>query len=113
MPRMPKASFTATSSQPTFSSPSVGMPRFSTSGWQRSWLQRVLRARLRVKNRNLARRTRCNHDLCQPEVENLGMPTLGDENVGWLDVAVNDAFGMRGIEGVGNFDSERENQFRF
>jgi hypothetical protein len=39
--------------------------------------------------------------------------TLGNENVRRLDVAVDDAFGMRGIERVGNFDSERENQFRF
>ena len=41
------------------------------------------------------------------------MTTLGDENVRRLDVAVDDAFGMRSIECIGNLDGERENQFRF
>ena len=35
MPRTPKASFTATSSQRTSLSPSVATPRFSTSDWRR------------------------------------------------------------------------------
>src|SRR4029077_8538364 len=34
--------------------------------------------------------------------------TLGDKNVGWLDVTVNDAFRVSGVESVSNFDSERE-----
>src|SRR5580658_7222870 len=52
-------------------------------------------------------------NLRQPEVENLGMTTLGDKDVRRLDVAVDDSFSMRGIEGIGNLDGKRENQFRF
>ena len=36
------------------------------------------------------------------------MPALGDENIRGLDVAVNDVFGVRGVEGVGDFDGESE-----
>ena len=35
MPRTPRASFIATSSPPTFLSPSAATPRFSTSGWRK------------------------------------------------------------------------------
>ncbi len=34
-----------------------------------------------------------------------------DENVGGLNVAMNDAFSVRGIEGVGNFNAELQQQF--
>ena len=51
-------------------------------------------------------------DLGQSEIENLGVPALGDENVRGLDVAVDDAFGVRGVERIGNLDGERE-QLRF
>ncbi len=44
---------------------------------------------------------------CQAEIENLGMSALGDKNIGGLDVAVNDPFGVGGIERVGNLDGER------
>src|ERR1700686_5886982 len=40
------------------------------------------------------------------------MALLRNENVGGLDVAMNYALGMRGIEGIGNLDSEREQGFR-
>ena len=61
----------------------------------------------------------CNHSgyLClachgrklgEPEVENLGAPALGDEDVRRLDVAVHDAFGMRCIECVGYLDCQTE-----
>ena len=47
-------------------------------------------------------------DFGQSEVENLGMPALGDEDVRGLDVAMNDAFGVRGIQRVGNLDGQVE-----
>ena len=41
------------------------------------------------------------------------MAALSDEDVGRLDIAMNDAFGVRCIEGVGDFDCHREQHFRF
>src|ERR1700693_3741912 len=49
----------------------------------------------------------------QSKIENLDVSALGDEDVGGLDVAVNNSLGMRGIEGIGNLDGERENQLDF
>ena len=46
--------------------------------------------------------------LGQAEIENLCLIALSDENVGGLDVAVNDAFGVSGIEGIGDLDGEVE-----
>jgi hypothetical protein len=37
-------------------------------------------------------------DLGQTEVEKLGMSALGDKDVRGLDVAVDDAFGVGGVE---------------
>ena len=50
-------------------------------------------------------------DFRQTEVENFGMAALGDEDVARLDVAVDDPFGMRGVQCVGNFDSQSEQDF--
>ena len=41
------------------------------------------------------------------------MLALRHENVGRLDVAMDDAFGVRGIKGVGNLDGQRQNEFWF
>ena len=41
------------------------------------------------------------------------MSALGDENVGGLDVAMNDVFAVRGIERVGDFDGEAEQDIHF
>src|SRR6266576_2281600 len=41
-------------------------------------------------------------DLGETEVENLGLAAGGHKNIGWLDVAVDDAFGVRGVQRVGH-----------
>src|ERR1700682_4386159 len=41
------------------------------------------------------------------------MPALVDEDVGRLDVPVNDACRVRCIERVGNLDAERQHRFQF
>src|SRR5580700_2969528 len=46
--------------------------------------------------------------LGEAEVENLYRAALGDEDVGRFDVAVDDAFGMSGVEGVGELDADVE-----
>ena len=46
--------------------------------------------------------------LGQPEVEDLGLPAPGDEDVGRLDVPVNDPFGVRGLQTVGHLERHRE-----
>ena len=48
----------------------------------------------------------------QAKIENLGVTTLGDKNVGWLDVTVNDAFRVSGVESVSNFGGEREQRLQ-
>ncbi len=50
--------------------------------------------------------------LSQPEIENLGMAALGHKNVCWLDIAMDDAFGVRRVESVGNFDGNLKNAFQ-
>src|SRR5437667_1528310 len=47
----------------------------------------------------------------QPEIQNLGVPTLGHKNVRGLDVAVNDAFDVGGVQSVGNLDGQSEQNF--
>ncbi len=46
--------------------------------------------------------------LGEAEVEDLGAPAGGDEDVGGLDVAVNDAFTVGGVEGVGDLNGDVE-----
>ena len=50
-------------------------------------------------------------DLCQSEVENLSVPPLRNEDVGWFNVTVHDASRMRGVQRVGDLDCEREHVF--
>jgi hypothetical protein len=38
---------------------------------------------------------------CQTKIENLGVTALADKNVGWVDVAMNDAFRVSGVKSVG------------
>ena len=48
--------------------------------------------------------------LGQPEVQDLGLLALGDEDVGRLDVAVQDAARVRGVERVGNLHGQPQQQ---
>src|SRR5262249_35653420 len=45
-------------------------------------------------------------ELGQAEVQNFGFATLGYEYVGRLDVPMNDVLRVRGVEAVGNLNSE-------
>ena len=49
-------------------------------------------------------------DLGQPEIEQLHLACLGDEDVGRLDIAVHDAFAVGRIERVGDLDAEIEHE---
>src|SRR4029077_1367717 len=44
----------------------------------------------------------------QAEIEDLSLDAARYKNIGWLDVAMNDALCMGGIERVGNLNSEVE-----
>jgi hypothetical protein len=50
-------------------------------------------------------------NLCKTEVENFGAIALRNKNVGGLDVAVHDAFCMRGIQSINNFDCQLKECF--
>jgi len=47
-------------------------------------------------------------ELREPEIKNFGVPVLRHKNVRRLDVPVNNAFSMRGVERIGNLDSKRQ-----
>ena len=44
----------------------------------------------------------------EPEVEHLGLARFGDEDVGRLQIAVDDAALVRVLDGVGDLGDERE-----
>ena len=50
-------------------------------------------------------------EFCQTEVQDLGLPALGDKDIGRLDVAVHNSAGVGGIERVGDLDSQIEQLF--
>ncbi len=50
-------------------------------------------------------------DLRQPEVENLCLTSIRDEDVRGLDVPVDDSFRVCGIERVGDLDAQIEHRF--
>ena len=43
--------------------------------------------------------------LGEAEIQNFCLAALADENIGGLDVAMDDAFGVRGFERVGDLDA--------
>jgi hypothetical protein len=47
----------------------------------------------------------------QAEIENFGVAAIGDEKICGLDVTMDDAFGMRSVERVGNLDAEIKQRF--
>jgi len=51
--------------------------------------------------------------LGQPKIENLGVPPLGHEDICGLDVPMNDAFGVGGVEGVGHLNRQRDQRLVF
>src|SRR5258706_4058401 len=51
--------------------------------------------------------------LREPEIQNLCLVPLGDENVGGLDVAMKDAFRMRCIERICNLYTQIEQSIQF
>src|SRR5262249_16406100 len=53
----------------------------------------------------------CSGDFSEAEVENFGVAAFGDEDVGRLNVAMNDAFGVGGVKRVGDFDADSEDLF--
>src|SRR5258708_3634126 len=65
-----------------------------------------------ASNGNCALRTGLVSDFRQSEVENLGVSALGDEEVGGLNVAVNDSCGVSSIERICNFNRERQKHLR-
>src|SRR5262249_319660 len=62
-------------------------------------------AGLRVRSCDLAGRGHRSRYLRQPEIENLGMTPLGNEDVRWLDVPMNNTLCVRGVQSVRNLDS--------
>ena len=62
----------------------------------------------RVTSASAARCAPGHRELGDAEVEHLRLPAAGHEDVRGLDVAVDDAAGMRGVEGVGDLDPELE-----
>ena len=68
--------------------------------------------RSRVRHCRLIRRARRGRDFCQPEVQNFGVTALGDKDIRRLDVAVDNSFGVGGIECVGNLDGHTEQNVR-
>src|SRR6266550_3418820 len=51
--------------------------------------------------------------LGEAEIKDFGLVSTGDEDVGGFDVAMDDALGMGGVEGVRNLDSEIEQAVEF
>src|SRR5208337_1779983 len=54
----------------------------------------------------------CETYLRQAEVENLGVSALGHENIGGLNVAMNDARLVGGVERIGHVNRQRQQQLR-
>ena len=63
----------------------------------------------RLQSRELRRLDRVRLHLGQAEVQHFRMASLGNKDVGGLDIAVHDSGGMRGIERIRDFSSQPQN----
>src|SRR5580700_12249612 len=59
----------------------------------------------RILRRGLVLAGRRGDGFCQAEIENFYRAALGDENICRLDIAMDDAFGVRSIERVGDLNA--------
>ena len=46
------------------------------------------------------------HELCQAEIEELGVPAARDENILWFQIAMNETFRMGGVQTLNKLDRE-------
>jgi hypothetical protein len=51
-------------------------------------------------------------DFSQAKVENLGVAALGHKNIRGLDVTVNDALGVCGVQSIGHVNSDSQERFQ-
>ena len=49
----------------------------------------------------------------QTKIHQLGLTAVRYKNVGWLDITVNDSFGVSGIESIDDLNAEIQNQREF
>ena len=52
------------------------------------------------------------HQLGQAEIHDLGLAPLGHEDIGGFDIAVDDAFGMRRVQGIGDLNTKVQQIFQ-
>ncbi len=62
--------------------------------------------RHRGRARRFRRRLHHRRQLRQTEIQNLGLPSLHQKNVRRLDVAMDDAFGVRRVQPIGNLNPD-------
>jgi hypothetical protein len=61
----------------------------------------------------LAGRTSGSCNFRQPKIQNFGVPSFGKENIGRLDVAMDDTGSVSGVKRVGDVDGDGEQILRF
>ncbi len=66
---------------------------------------RLVRCGQRIRQRKIGRGISSRRELRQSEIENLGVATFGNKDIGWLDVTMHDPLRVCGIEGVRNFQA--------
>jgi hypothetical protein len=69
-------------------------------------MQFVQRPGRRIGRRKTAGRNGGRRELGEPEIQNLGMPALGNKDVRRFNVAVHYALRMSRIQGVGDFAAQ-------